>query len=282
MSLEENLGKKIELKVNKLVEFGAYLYDGKDKEDIVLLPKKQVPEDIKLEDTIEVFLYKDSSDRLIATVNEPLLTLGEVARLKVKEVSKIGAFLDMGLERDLFLPFKEQVTKVKEGDEVIVALYVDHTKRLAGTMKVYEYLKGKSLYRRNDKVSGTVFSISEKFGYFLCIDLKYLGRIKNTETNVKYHLGDEVTGRVIDNLPDGKLEISTKKTIAGQMKDDSDLILERLKQEGGVLHLTDKSNPKEIEKQLGISKNAFKRAIGRLYKEEKIELNADNIKIKAK
>ena len=132
------LGKKQVLTVVKQVDFGVYLGSEKEK---VLLPKKQVPDGIEPGDPVEVFLYKDSSDRLIATTNEPKLMLGELAVLSVLQVGKFGAFLDWGLEKDLFLPFREQTFKVKPGDECLVTLYVDKSERLCATMKVYEHLR---------------------------------------------------------------------------------------------------------------------------------------------
>lgn len=161
------LGKKQMLTVVKVVDFGVYLGDDREK---VLLPKKQVPAGIEPGDPIEVFLYKDSSDRLIATVNEPKLTLGESAILKVAQVGKFGAFLDWGLEKDLFLPFKEQTYKVKPGDECLVGLYIDKSQRLCATMKVYEYLTSDSPYQKDDQVEGIVYEVSDNFGTFVAVD----------------------------------------------------------------------------------------------------------------
>ena len=142
----------------KEVEFGVYLGN---KEEKVLLPKKQVPRGLEAGDPVEVFLYKDSSDRLIATTNEPKLTLGELAVLKVVDVGKIGAFLDWGLEKDLLLPFREQTAKVRKGDEVLAALYVDKSGRLCATMKVYEKLRQDAPYQKDDQVEGIVYDTSD-------------------------------------------------------------------------------------------------------------------------
>ena len=144
-------GKKQTLVMIKRVEFGIYLAETmKDTENKVLLPKKQVPADMEVGDPIDVFLYKDSNDRPIATVKEPKLTLGQTARLRVISVGKVGAFLDWGLEKDLFLPYREQTTQVKAGDEVIAALYLDKSERLCATMKVYPYLQKESPYQKDD------------------------------------------------------------------------------------------------------------------------------------
>ena len=138
MTLVENLGKKVRLMIVKQVDFGVYLGNSQEK---VLLPKKEVPKGVELGDPVEVFLYKDSSDRLIATTGEPKITLGELKVLKVADTGKIGAFLDWGLPKDLLLPFREQTGKVKKGDEILVSLYVDKSDRLCATMKVYEKLR---------------------------------------------------------------------------------------------------------------------------------------------
>ena len=136
----------------------------------VLLPAKQVPEGTKSGDKLNVFIYRDSDDRLIATLNTPKLVLGETAVLKVNDVTKIGAFLDWGLERDLFLPFKEQTERVRQGNEYLVALYIDKSKRLAATMKVYKYLKIAGDYEKDDEVDGIVYEINENIGAFVAID----------------------------------------------------------------------------------------------------------------
>ena len=153
------IGKVQKLKVVKSVEFGIYLADPEDdsdSEERVLLPKKQIPEGIVLGDEIEVFIYRDSEDRLIATTNRPRAAAGEIARMRVKEIAKPGAFLDWGLEKDLMLPFKEQTGKIKPGDECLVAVYVDKSGRLCATMNVYECLRTDSPYKKDDAVTGTL------------------------------------------------------------------------------------------------------------------------------
>ena len=147
------LGEIQTLEIVKKVEFGVYLGDGENREDKVLLPKKQVPQEAQTGDRIEVFVYRDSKDRLIATTNMPKITLGGVAWLKVAEVGKIGAFLDWGLEKDLLLPFKEQTRRVTAGEECLAALYIDKSDRLCATMNVYPYLDTDSPYAKEDRVT---------------------------------------------------------------------------------------------------------------------------------
>ena len=156
------IGKKQKLIVAKTVDFGVYLAEDKNAgpEDRVLLPAKQVPEGTREGDTLDVFIYKDSRDRLIATTREPLLQVGQTAVLKVLQVTKIGAFLDWGLEKDLLLPYHEQTSRVREGQECLVALYVDKSSRLAATMRVYSYMSNQSPYKKDDQVKGRIYEIN--------------------------------------------------------------------------------------------------------------------------
>ena len=168
------LGKKQKLTVVKTVDFGVYLAEDMhaDAKNRVLLPSKQVSEGTKEGDSVEVFIYKDSQDRLIATTKEPKLQVGQTAVLKVSQVTRIGAFLDWGLEKDLLLPYHEQTLKVREGEDVLVALYVDKSSRLCATMKVYHYLSTRTPYVVGDMVKGRVYEISDKFGVFVAVDDK--------------------------------------------------------------------------------------------------------------
>ena len=182
------------LRVVKLVDFGVYLGSEEEK---VLLPKKQVPEGTRIGDELEVFLYKDSSDRLIATTAEPALTLGGVAALTVADTGRVGAFLEWGLEKDLLLPFKEQTAKVENGDKVLVALYVDKSRRLCATMKVYDRLQKDSPYKKDDHVSGTVYESSDNFGVFVAVDNRYSALIPKREAFGSLKVGDKVQARVV-------------------------------------------------------------------------------------
>lgn len=273
------LGKKQMLMVVKKVDFGVYLGN---EEERVLLPKKQVPEGIEIGDPVEVFLYKDSSDRLIATTNEPKLTLGELAVLTVADTGKYGAFLDWGLEKDLFLPFKQQTAKVAKGDKCLVTLYIDKSERLCATMKVYELLRKDSPYKKNDHVSGIIYETSPEFGVFVAVDTLYSALIPKKEVYGKLHVGQVVEARVTDVKEDGKLDLSVRERIPEQMDKDAKLIWERLEEYGGILPFTDKADPEVIKREFGLSKNAFKRAVGRLLKEEKIEITEKSIVVRKK
>ncbi|MDO4312091.1 MAG: S1-like domain-containing RNA-binding protein [Eubacteriales bacterium] len=277
MAMEKNLGRKLTLMVVKKVEFGVYLGNPEDK---VLLPKKQVPEGTEIGDSLEVFLYKDSRDRLIATTNEPKITLGQVKALKVLDTGKIGAFLDWGLEKDLLLPFKEQTARVKPGDECLVSLYVDKSGRLCGTMKVYEKLSKDSPYQKDDKVQGIIYEKSDNFGWFVAVDDKYCALVPKREAFGNYRVGDRIEARVTGVKPDGKLDLSIREKAFIQMDVDAENLLRDLNLRGGAYPFTDKADAELIKRETGLSKNAFKRAVGRLLKEGKIEITADGIRTK--
>ncbi len=267
------VGKVATLEVKKLAPQGAYLTDG---ESDVLLPSKQVPEDVEIGDEATVFIYRDSKDRLISTTREPLIYLGEIARLKVKEMTKIGAFLDMGLERDLLLPFHEMMSKPEPDDEVLVAMYIDKSGRLCATEKLYEYLESDSPYQKDDEVTGTLYEISRNFGAFVAVDDKYSALIPAREFSGEAKPGDTVTCRVTGVKPDGRLNLSLRKKAYLQMNDDASRVLEMI-QDKGHLDFTDKAEPELIKERTGLSKAAFKRAVGHLLKAKKISIKEDGI-----
>ena len=268
------IGKRQLLTIVKKVEFGVYLAKEQeaDPEEKVLLPRKEVPENAQPGDEIEVFLYRDSKDRMIATVRQPKLSLGEVAVLRVKENGKIGAFLDWGLEKDLLLPFREQVRKVRPGEECLVALYLDKSKRLCATMKVYHYLRTDSPYEKDQKVTGTLYEISDNFGAFVAVDNCYSALIPKKEPLGNARVGDTVEARVTEVLKDGKLSLSLREKAYIQMKEDTQKLLKLLDEQGGELPVGDKSSPEKIKELTGMSKNEFKRAAGNLYKQRLVQV----------
>lgn len=274
------LGKIQKLEIIRDTSIGVYLNSKEDKsKDDILLPQKYVPEDAKVGDEIEVFVYRDSEDRLIATIRKPKITLGEIKPLKVISKTRMGAFLDWGLEKDLFLPFKEQITELNIGEEYLVYLYIDKTNRLCCSMKIYKMLKSDSPYKINDKVSGIIYEIKSYYGAFVAVDYKYHGLIPTNELYGDFKCGDEIEARVTHVKEDGKLDLSLREKAYIQMDTDAEIILDKLKQNGGFINLNDKSNPEDIKMQLNISKNAFKRAVGRLLKNEKISFMEEGIKL---
>ena len=271
------LGEKQTLSVVKKVDFGVYLADTSNPEEKVLLPKKQVPDGTEIGSKIEVFIYRDSDDRFIATTNEPKIMLGDVRMLKVKDVGRIGAFMDWGLEKDLLLPFKQQTKKVKSGEEVLCALYIDKSERLCVTMNVYQYLKNDSPYGKDDKVMGTIYEMSDNFGAFVAVDDIYSALIPKKEIYGNIGIGDRITARVTSVKEDGRLNLSLREKAYLQMDTDAEKLLTMMDEQGGKLPFTDKADPELIRDKTGMSKNEFKRAVGRLLKEGKIEIRPDSI-----
>ena len=273
------IGKKQKLIVAKTVDFGVYLAEDKNagQEDRVLLPAKHVPEGTREGDTLDVFIYKDSRDRLIATTREPLLQVGQTAVLKVLQVTKIGAFLDWGLEKDLLLPYHEQTSRVREGQECLVALYVDKSSRLCATMKVYHYLSTRTPYVTGDSVKGRVYEISDRFGVFVAVDDKYSALIPAREASGKYRPGEVLDLRVSEVKEDGKMNVTDRQKAYIQINEDAESVLSIIEEFAGVLPFDDKASPEVIKREFGLSKNAFKRAVGHLLKEGKIEIKDKRI-----
>ncbi len=274
------LGEKQSLTVVKIVEFGVYLAESQEEEKRILLPRKQVPQGTRTGDVLEVFVYKDSKDRLIATTQEPRLVMGQMAALDVVSVQKIGAFLDWGLEKDLFLPYREQLGRIHEGDQVLVRLYIDKSSRLCASMKhLYEMLRMDAPYQAGDMVSGRVYEFSDNFGTFVAVDDRYSARIPGYEDRSFLRIGDMVDARVVEVRPDGKLELTLREKAYLQMDADARRVLEVLKEYAGVLPFNDKASPEIIMREMKMSKGAFKRAVGHLYKERRIEITEKHIRL---
>lgn len=274
------LGKTQELVIHKINEHGGYLGESGDRRNVVLLPGKQLPKDAAEGDKIRVFIYRDSRDRLIATVNKPAMELGEIARLKVVSVSKIGAFLDWGLEKDLFLPFKEQTSKIRKNDYCVVKLYVDKSERLCASMKVYDLMEAPSPYKTGDQVKGVIYQLSETLGALVAVDMRWHGLIPLKELFGEHRVGDLVEARVTKVREDGRLNLSIREKAYRQMDLDAEAVYRRIQERGGHLPFTDKAAPMVIEREFGLSKNAFKRAVGRLLKAGKVQITDTGIDVK--
>lgn len=275
------LGEIQELKVAKIVDFGVYLEseDGEKAQDRVLLPIKQVPKDAKIGDKIEVFIYRDSNERIIATTKRPKLVIGEIATLKVVEMTKIGAFLNWGLEKDLFLPFKEQIGEIRLNGEYMVGLYIDKSDRLCATMNLFKVLRTDSPYKVNDIVEGTIFSMKRGLGAMVAVDNKYLGLIHEGEILKRIRIGEVVEVRISNIKEDGKLDLSFKDAPKLQIDRDGEKIIKELIKNKGELDINDYSSPEKINSILGMSKSSFKRAVGRLMKRNVIIMTKNGIKL---
>ncbi len=275
-----NLGELQELIIKRFTSVGAFLNEEIEEDDDVLLPKSQIPEGAEVGDKVEVFIYNDSRNRIIATTRKPKATLGSLAHLMVVDTTKIGAFLDWGLEKDLFLPFAETVGSVEKGKTYLVGVYIDKSDRLCATMKIKDMLRTDSEFRENNLAEGTIYSINKDIGAFVAVEDKYDGLIPKRELLGVYSVSDTVEVRINRVLEDGKLDLSLRDRSYIQMDTDAKIILDKLKENRGRLGLGDKSSPDQIRKELKMSKAGFKRAIGRLYKEEMIIISDNEIKLK--
>jgi len=272
-------GKMQELKVVKTSQNWHILNAKNDTQNSILLPISLAPKDIKIGDKIEVFVYKDTKERIMASIKKPKLVLGETAALTVVDTTEFGAFLDWGLEKDLLLPLKEQVGEVKKGGTYLVGLALNNSHQLYATMKIYDSLKINSPYKENDNAHGTVYNFNPEFGAFVAVDNQYHGMIPNKELYGSIAIGDKVDVRIKKVRQDGKLELSLRQEIAQQIETDARVILEKLKANGGVLKLNDSSSPEKIKSELKMSKSAFKRALGRLLKEGAVQITDDAIRL---
>jgi predicted RNA-binding protein (virulence factor B family) len=279
------LGKTQDLTANRETQFGWYLSgpnipetEGALDTNEVLLPRVLVPEGLKKGDTVRVFVSRDSEDRPVATPDAPPLELGGIARLTVKSVTKIGAFLDWGLAKDLLLPYREQTHTIKEGDSVLVGLYVDKSGRLCATERIYPYLSTEAPYEKGAWVDGLLYEYVPNFGAFVAVDECFSGLIPKKELASEPEAGVTVHARVTKKQPDGKLELSLNDVASRRRDSDGEIILAKLQEAGGFLPFNDKTDPELIKLEFNMSKNAFKRAIGGLYKERKIEITDKGIK----
>ncbi len=277
------LGEIQKLYIDRIVSNGAFLNEKKGKkDDDVLLPKGQVPKGIKVGDEVEVFVYNDSQDRPIATVKTPKITIGRIELLQVVDITKIGAFLDWGLDKDLFLPFKEQKRKVVKGRKYLVGLYIDKSNRLSATMDVYKMLSSQSPYKEGDWVKGTVYNLNKELGVFIAVDNKYHGLIPRKEVFQDFNYGDKAEARINKVREDGKLDLSLRKKAYKQIDKDVQKILKELEIKGGRISLNDNSSPSKIKSELNMSKSAFKRAVGNLLKNKIIRITKTGIEINPK
>jgi predicted RNA-binding protein (virulence factor B family) len=270
------------LPIANLTPIGVYLDAGTGHtETNILLPKKEVSPDARKGDELKVFIYRDSEDRLIATCRTPLAQVGDVTLLRVVQNTDVGAFLDWGLEKDLFLPFNEQKYRVEEGKRYLVAVYLDKRDRICATTNVSKYLRTDSPYQKNDLVSGTVYLVKPEFGAFVAVENRYAGMIPNQELFSPVKRGMYLEDlRVTRVREDGQLDLSLRKMAYQQMQDDAAWLLEVLRANQGMLPLHDKSHPGAIKHHLHLSKSAFKRAVGQLLKAGKIELIEGGIRLK--
>ncbi|WP_297423543.1 S1-like domain-containing RNA-binding protein [Clostridium sp.] len=274
------IGEYNKLKVSREVDFGYYLEDNSGDE--VLLPNTAAKgHDIKVGDKLEVFIYRDSKDRLISTLKKPLLTVGNIAYLEVVTQNDIGAFVNFGLERDLFVPLKEQAFKLKEGKKYLFYMYVDKTDRLAATTRIHPYLdlaeEGK--YKVSDEVEAIVYEINENGTLNVAIDDEYRGLILANEHFDYIYPGQVIKARVKKIYEDGTIGITTRKKRLEARSELSETILKYLKENGGFMPYNDKSSPEDIKREFNTSKNYFKMTLGGLMKEKLITQDKEGTRL---
>lgn len=274
------IGKINNLYVVKEVDFGIYL-DGGDLGEI-LMPKRYVPEGTQPEDMIDAFIYLDSEDRLVATTEKPLAMVEEFALLEVVSVTPVGAFLNWGLPKDLFVPFREQRQPMEEGKKYLVYVYVDiNSKRIAASSKIENYLDNLPMdYDEGEDVDLVIVNETD-LGYNAIIDNSHLGVIFKNEVFQPLNPGDKIQGFIKKIRYDGKIDLCLQKAGYEKISEFADKIITELQKQNGFLALTDKSSPEDIYQTFKFSKKNFKAAIGALYKKRIITLEENGIRLLA-
>jgi hypothetical protein len=270
------LGEMQFLKLNKVDVKDLIFIDENGTEVYVKKEKGQTI--IEKGEMKDVFVYK-MNNRLEGSLKRPLLVIGEIGYLKVVDITEIGAFMEWGLDKNLFLPFKQQKGQIRVGHEYIVGIYLDKSERLCATMDIYEMLRTDSPYKIGDKVKGTIYSLKRGLGAMVAVENKYHGLIQEKDFFGK-GIGDQVEARVVKIREDGKLNLNLFDKTHTKMDDDAELIYKRLVKAGGFLPYSDKTNPNVIKETFNISKGAFKIAVGRLYKRDLITISDKGIGLK--
>ncbi len=271
------------LEVMRELDFGYFLnFQSGDDQNDILLPKSDDMEELEIGSEIEVFVYLDAKDRLIATLEKPLGSVGELAYLKVVDKVKFGAFLDIGLQRDLFLPLIEIKYDLVVGQKYLVYIYLDKSGRLCASTKLYDHLTVDHEYKANDRVNGTVYLNNPEIGVFVAVEDEFKGLIPRNECFEDLKAGEKVNLRIIRVREDGKLDLATRQLVADQISIDAEKIFSKLLEQGNKLMFHDKSTPEDIKDTFAMSKKAFKRALGRLLRDERIEMYDDYIEKKEK
>ena len=275
--IDIKVGNYNTLKVNRKVEFGYYLDNG---EEGILLPKRFAPSTLRIGDEINVFVYHDSDNRLIATTQKAKAIVGEIAKMKVVAVTSQGAFLDGGLMKDLFVPASKQVSGMRLGGEYLVLLYIDEmTGRVAATEKVEALMRNEELtVKEMDLVDLLVYRTSE-LGYIMIINNKHIGVLHTSEVFQKLEIGDKVRGFVKKIRPDNKIDLVLGKPGFEKVEEEGDKIIRLLNENNGYLPYNDKSAPEDIYQFFGMSKKTFKMTLGNLYKQQKIQFAKTGIQL---
>lgn len=269
------IGDDNTLKIARATSVGLFLTDG---EKDILLPNKYVPEQYSFGDEMVVFVYLDQEERLVATTLEPFIYINEFALLKVSYVNEVGAFVNMGLEKDLFVPFREQARPMQEGKRYLIHMYLDpKSNRLVGSSKLNQFLDNKDITVSIGEEVELIVSHITELGINVIINEKHKGLMYQNEVFEDFRTGDRIIGYIKNIREDGKIDVSRKKVGFSGMVESVDVVIEALAQNNGFLGLTDNSHPEDIKTVLNMSKKAFKKAVGMLYKEKKIEIKEEGI-----
>jgi predicted RNA-binding protein (virulence factor B family) len=277
-----NIGDFNKLTVVKKVDFGYYLNTGTESNsnDILLPTRSILDTEISVGDDVEAFIYRDSSDRLIATLQKPLAKVGDLAYLKVVSNTKIGSFLDFGLEKDILVPLKERIYDLKEGKQYLFYIYIDKTGRIAATPDIDRYLDADSEYKVGDQVKGVVYGFQTNNSAMIAVDNLYKGVILFNQYFSELHHGDILDLNVNKTYEDGKLGLTPRKTAKVERLSLQEIIIEYLNEHDGFMPYNDKSTPEDIYKTFDTSKNYFKNALGGLMKRGLIVQDVDGTKLK--
>lgn len=271
------IGKVQPLKVKKITPHQIYLVDTDGKE--AQLSHGELGE-LKVGDIVEAFIYNGYNDVYEATLQKPLAQVGELKKLHLVAKSKVGYFVNIGTGKDVLLPFAEIVGRLTPGYDYLIYLYEDRTKRLAATMNIKDKLKLNDKFQVNDYVTGTIYGIDRNMGAFVAIEDEYDGMIPKEELKGIFKVGDQIEARVQRILRTGFITLTLRQKAYKQMSRDGEELLNLLKEQGGILYLGDKSSPEEIKEVTGLSKKAFKRALGGLYRDRLVELYPNKIELK--
>lgn len=276
------IGEFNKLKIVRKASFGYYLDagTGNTSDDILLPNNSALGAEINIGDEVEAFIYRDSSDRLIATLKKPLAKVGDIAYLKVVSTTKIGSFIDFGLERDILVPFKERLYPLQNDKYYLFYIYLDNTKRIAATTNIDNYLESPSDYQVGDTVKGTVYGFQTNESAMVAVDNKYRGVILKNEYFTEINHGDVLELHVIKIYEDGKLGLTPRKPAKIEVENLEETILENLKANNGFMPYNDKTSPEEIYEVFHVSKKHFKNSLGGLMKKDLIFQNEKGTNLK--
>lgn len=271
-----DFGKMNTLKVNRFATPGAYLQFNDEE---VLMPNKYMAEGLAVDDEVEVFVYKDSEDRLVATTLKPLAQVGEFAAMEVVDTAGFGAFLEWGLEKHLLVPKREMQEEMRVGQKYVVKVVIDHlTERIVGVAKLSAFIFDNAEYERGAEVDGLIVSITD-LGYKVLVDSKYWGLLYGNQVFKNLEQGAAIKCYVRKVREDGKLDLSVRNPGEETQEGDAGEILELLKMNGGTMKVSDKSDPELIKETFGLSKKSFKKALGTLYKQKRIKIEPESISL---